>query len=209
MDIIIKGILSGVVLALLIGPVFFTILQTSVEHGFGTGVLVAIGVSLSDTFYIVLANLGLAHLLETPGHKLYLAYAGGLILLTFGVYYLFVKSQRFSKEEDDTRSKAPFRYIAKGFIINGLSPLVLIFWVGTVGFATTELGYDTLPEVAIYFGATVATVFSTDLLKAKLADRLRLMVTPRFIRLMNIALGMVFVFFGGRLILFAGHFVLP
>jgi threonine/homoserine/homoserine lactone efflux protein len=44
MDIILKGIVSGIVLALLIGPVFFTILQTSIEKGFWSGVFVAIGV---------------------------------------------------------------------------------------------------------------------------------------------------------------------
>jgi threonine/homoserine/homoserine lactone efflux protein len=208
MDIILKGILYGMVLALLIGPVFFTILQTSIEHGFATGLLVAVGVSMSDTFYIALAYLGLARLLDNPGYKIYLAYTGGLILLAFGIYYLLVKSQRLlSYDQQRTKSKSYLRYIAKGFIINGLSPLVLVFWVGTVGFATTELGYDTLPKAAIFFGSIVATVFSTDILKAKLADKLRMMLTPHFIRLMNIILGMVFVFFGGRLIILADQMI--
>ena len=64
MEIILNGIISGLVLALLVGPVFFTILQTSIERGFGSGALVAIGVSLSDAFYITLTYLGVYRLFD-------------------------------------------------------------------------------------------------------------------------------------------------
>ena len=52
------------VLAFLIGPVFFTIIQTSIERGFGSGTLVAVGVSLSDAFYITLTYLGIYQLFD-------------------------------------------------------------------------------------------------------------------------------------------------
>ncbi|HEX5171560.1 MAG TPA: LysE family transporter [Cyclobacteriaceae bacterium] len=210
MDIIAKGILSGIILSFLIGPVFFTILQTSIERGFNSGALVAIGVSLSDASYISLTYLGLSHLMDNPNFKTYLAYAGGLILVGFGVYYLFIKSRKLLYfEYDQVQKKKPFRYIAKGFIINGLSPMVFLFWIGTVSFATTELGYTKATQAALYFSSIVMTVFSTDILKAKLADKLRLIITPRFIRTLNIVLGIVLVIFGGRLIFFADQFTMP
>ena len=59
MEIILNGIVSGVVLAFLIGPVFFAIIQTSIERGFWSGVFVAMGVSLSDILYITVSYLGL------------------------------------------------------------------------------------------------------------------------------------------------------
>jgi hypothetical protein len=52
----------------------------------------------------------------------------------------------------------------------------------------------------------VLTVFITDLIKAKLADKLRQVLTPKFIRTMNLVLGLVLVIFGGRLILLADNF---
>ena len=58
MESILNGIVSGVALALLIGPVFFTIIQTSIERGFWSGFFVATGVSLSDAFYIAICYLG-------------------------------------------------------------------------------------------------------------------------------------------------------
>lgn len=210
MDIIIKGLLSGIVLSFLIGPVFFTIIQTSIERGFNSGVLVAIGVALSDAAYISLAYLGLSQFMRNPNFKIYLAYAGGLILLLFGGYYLFIKSKRLSCHEyEPTQQRSPVHYMAKGFIINGLSPMVFLFWVGTVSIATTELGYANDFQVILYFGSIVFTVLCADIIKAKLADHLRLVMSPRFIRSLNIVLGIVLLIFGGRLIFMADHFVLP
>jgi threonine/homoserine/homoserine lactone efflux protein len=93
--------------------------------------------------------------------------------------------------------------MAKGFIMSGVSPTVLIFWLGTVGIATTEFGYTTPGKAFAFFGSIVFTVFITDILKAKLADKLRSFLTIRMIRLMNIVLGIILVLFGGRLIFYA------
>ncbi len=207
MDIIAKGILSGIILAFLIGPVFFTILQTSIERGFGSGALVATGVVLSDAMYILIAYLGISHVLDDHRARLYVAYGGGLVLFSMGLYYLLVKSRKLEGfDVARIQERNPVQLLVKGFIINGLSPMVLIFWVGTVGLATSELGYRTPARALTFFGAIIGTVFLTDLLKAKLADNLRGVLTPRFIRLLNIVLGIVFLVFGGRLLLFAEDF---
>jgi threonine/homoserine/homoserine lactone efflux protein len=203
MDIILNGIISGIVLALLIGPVFFTILQTSVERGFWSGVFVAIGVSCSDALYILISYLGLIQFIETENFRHYLAYAGGGSLLLFGLYYIFIKSRKLSRyDPEKVHTRSWFRLAAKGFLINGLSPMVVFFWIATVGVATTRLGYTSSKEALIFFASIVATVFTTDIIKAKLAAKLRVIITPGFVRMMNIILGIVLVFFAGRLILF-------
>lgn len=204
MEIVLKGIASGLVLALLVGPVFFTILQTSIERGFWSGAWVAAGVSLSDATYIFFAYLGLSQAFSNHQSQVYMAYGGGVILLAFGAYYLFIKSRRILDFKSvNIKARSPLRLAAKGFIINGLSPMVLIFWIGTVSVATGEFGYTTHYQAALFFGAIVATVFATDMLKAKLADKLREVLTPRLVRIMNIVLGLVMVLFGSRLLLFS------
>src|SRR5690242_5018461 len=97
MDVILNGVISGIILAFLIGPVFFTIIQTSIERGFGSGTLVAVGVSLSDAFYITLTYLGIYQLFDKGSFREYLAYFGGIVLLAFGLYYLFIKSRRMTR----------------------------------------------------------------------------------------------------------------
>lgn len=204
MEIILKGIVSGLVLALMVGPVFFTIIQTSIERGFKNGVWVAVGVSVSDAFYILLSYLGLSQLVEDERLKVYLTYGGGIMLLIFGFYYLFVKSKKLlDSETEHIKVRSPLRLMAKGFIINGFTPMMLIFWIGTVSVATTDLGYTTPKEVALFFSGIVVTVFTTDVIKAKLADHLRHLLTRRFIRILNIILGIVLLIFGCRLMLFS------
>jgi len=203
MDIIIKGVLSGIVLAFLIGPVFFTLLQTSIERGFSSGVFVAIGISLSDSFYIFISYFGLTQFMQAESFRLYMAYGGGVILLLFGIYYLFIKSKKLARyDPEKVESASGLRLAAKGFLINGLSPMVLFFWLATVSVATTQLGYNSNNHALIFFSSIVCTVFVTDVIKAKLADKLRTLITPRVIRILNIVLGLVMVIFAGKLILF-------
>src|SRR5882672_1786720 len=133
MKIILNGIQLGIVLAFLIGPVFFSIIQTSIERGFLKGSMVALGVSLSDILYVVICYFGLSTFFENPQFRIYMAYVGGSILILFGLYYLIIKSR--NKREATVKAsteKRNYRYIVKGFVINGLSPMVLIFWIGTI-----------------------------------------------------------------------------
>jgi threonine/homoserine/homoserine lactone efflux protein len=206
MEIIVKGVISGIVLAFLIGPVFFTLLQTSIERGFSSGVFVAIGISLCDSFYILIAYFGLAQFSQTPHFREYMAYGGGVILLIFGLYYLLIKSRKLARyDPKKIKSASGIRLAAKGFLINGLSPMVLFFWLATVSVATTQLGYHASNKALIFFGSIVCTVFCTDVIKAKLADKLRSVVTPAVIRALNIILGVVMVVFAGKLILFPNN----
>lgn len=209
MEIILNGVISGIVLAFLVGPVFFTILQTSIERGFSSGAFVAVGVSLSDAFYITVTYLGVYQLFDQGGFREYLAYFGGIVLLMFGAYYLFIKSRKLSRASaQEVRADNPWKLVGKGFIINGLSPMVLIFWLGTVGIATTKFGYSTPQKAVPFFASIVGTVLVTDLLKAKLADKLRRLLTPPFIKRLNLVLGFVLVVFGIRLIYYAAEFAM-
>ena len=207
MEIVLNGIFSGIVLAFLIGPVFFSIIQTSIERGFKSGVFVAIGVSLSDAFYITICYMGVYQFFDKGNFREYLAYFGGIVLVLFGVYYVFIKNRRIvSYNGGKIEPRSPFRLVLKGFIINGLSPMVFIFWIGTVVAATSKFNYSTPGKAIAYFAAMVVTVFLTDVIKAKLADKLREVLTPTFIKGLNIGVGILLIVFGSRLIAVADNF---
>ena len=200
MDKVFSGIQFGIFLAFLIGPVFFTLLQTSIEKGFRHGAMVAMGVSLSDVIYVSICYFGLITLVNDPSNAVYLAYGGGSVLICFGAYHVFVKGRNNSMFGSAIKERSRFRYILKGFILNGFSPTVLFFWVATVSSLMT-LGYTSGKDFSIFFGSLLVTVFLMDLLKAFLADKLRNLVTPRVIKLSNIILGLVLIGFGIRLII--------
>ncbi|HNV29705.1 MAG TPA: LysE family transporter [Cyclobacteriaceae bacterium] len=208
MEIILNGLKLGIILAFLVGPVFFTIIQTSVEKGFWNGVIVSLGVSLSDILYVTVCYFGLVQFINEPGFRVYLAYAGGAILILFGLYHLFIKSRRNAHPSlDVANEKKMYRYFIKGFIINGLSPMVLIFWIGTISIASIDFGYSKGFEFFLFFGVVLGTVLATDILKAYLADKLRRLVTQRLMKIMNVIVGICLIIFGGRLILLADTFL--
>ena len=201
MKIILNGIQLGVVLAFLIGPVFFSIIQTSVENGFWKGALVALGVSISDIIYVVVCYFGLVQFFQNPQFRTYMAYIGGGILILFGLYYLIIKSRRsLQTTTPESGERKKYRYIIKGLVINGLSPMVLIFWIGTISVASLDFGYTKGVEFFFFFAAVLMTVLATDLLKAYLAGKLRRLVTPKTIMVMNILLGLAMIGFGVRLL---------
>ncbi|HEY5825913.1 MAG TPA: LysE family transporter [Cyclobacteriaceae bacterium] len=209
--IILNGIKLGFVLAFLVGPVFFAIIQTSVERGFWNGVLVALGVSLSDILYVTICYFGLAQFIDQEQNKIYMAYGGGAILILFGLYHLLIKSRKSRRENVKLEGeKGKFRYFLKGFIINGISPMVILFWLGAISIASVDFGYSKGSQFAIFFITVLITVFGTDILKAYLANKLRRLVTPRTLMFLNIIVGIILIVFGGRLLLMAkGFTVIP
>ncbi len=202
MEIVFNGIKFGIVLAFLIGPVFFTIIQTSIERGFWKGALVALGVSVSDTLYVTVCYLGLFQFLNDPKFRTNMAYVGGAILILFGVYHLLIKTRKAHVVTVQTVNEVKsFKYFLKGFVINGVSPMVLIFWVATLSMATVEMGYSSGFELVTFFTVLLFTVLATDLIKAYLADKLRSLITHRFLIVMNVLVGVFLIIFGIQLLL--------
>ncbi|MCW5912778.1 MAG: LysE family transporter [Cyclobacteriaceae bacterium] len=207
MDILFNGLKMGLVLAVLIGPVFFTIIQTSVERGFWSGVLVSLGVSVSDILYVAICYFGLVQFINDPDFKLYLAYVGGAILVLFGLYHVLVKSRRPLQVMHAATEKRGYRYFFKGFVINVLSPMVPVFWIGAISVASLDFGYAHGYEFLFFFSVVLATVLATDLLKAYLAGKLRRLVTQRLMMILNIVVGICLFAFGIKLWLMAESFL--
>jgi threonine/homoserine/homoserine lactone efflux protein len=205
--IVLNGIKLGLVLSFLVGPVFFAIIQTSVERGFWNGFLVALGVSFSDTLYVTICYFGLAQFINNDQNKIYMAYGGGVILILFGLYHMLIKSRRSLRMEmKSVDEKGKIRFFLKGFIINGISPMVILFWLGAISVASVDFGYTKGIQFFIFFITVLITVFSTDLLKAYLAHKLRNIVTARSLMFLNIIVGFILLVFGTRMILIARDF---
>lgn len=199
--IFINAVAFAVLLSISVGPVFFSLIQTSIAKGFNKGVLVAIGINLSDITYILLAYFGIASLLENPDIKALVGYIGGGILVAFGVVAL-LKKVSVETPKVDEEIKGFFRFIIKGFFINGLSPFVLIFWLGAMSLATVEYGYEG-NELALFFGVILMIVLSADIGKAYLANKLRKFVTVNVMKKVNIIAGLALIAFGFRMLLYS------
>jgi threonine/homoserine/homoserine lactone efflux protein len=193
---ILKGLGLGLILALSVGPVIFTIIKQSINNGFKGGLSFVAGVWLSDIVLVLLSNFFsgmVSYLLE---YKNTIAIVGSLFLLIMGVYYIFFKKVQLSEDNDLLKkfSTSDFTKIAlSGFLINTLNPGVIIFWLIN---ATTFAATNTLSERTIIFSICLIVNIIADLIKIMMAGKIREKLTPRHIVLINKISGSILVLFG-------------
>ncbi len=200
---LLEGISMGLLLSALIGPVFFTLIQSSLTHGFRYAAMLAFGILASDSIYVAVTFFGVKFLADATYFELILGYVGGLILIGFGISSLVRKevsrpnSGGFELPEIKKRSA-----FLKGFSINGINPFVLLFWISIASIAQMKDTFGT-SELWFYYLGILGTVFSIDLLKAFIAKQLSHLITPRMMGWLNKAVGLVMIAFGLRMLVYS------
>lgn len=200
-EALLKGIVLGLTLAALIGPVFFSLLQTSLHRGFFAGFLMAIGISLSDAIYIFITNFFFSFIEESENIEWFLGLFGGFVLMGVGILTFLKKPLPQAEDDDDNYETSRLRSAAtilRGFLMNFAHPGVLIFWVSVITLINTTWHYSQHERV-ILFSGTIATVFITDLIKAGLAHSIKGFLTQRLLLWMNRVMGIVLILFGMHL----------
>ena len=218
MDLLIKGIFLGLTLSILVGPIIFALLQTAIERGFRAGMMVGLGVWVSDIMYISIAYFGVSYIVaitEYEGFEEILGTIGGLTLIGFGLATLFSKPPKVPNAQkpaedildeqlpaaldfdDDDGINRPnyFSLWLKGFLINTLNPFTVLFWTGVTG--TMVAGQDfTDQDALVFFGGIFGTVMSIDILKIWAAKAVRHLLKPNAILKLRQVSGCALVMFG-------------
>ncbi|MDQ3536718.1 MAG: LysE family translocator [Bacteroidota bacterium] len=202
MQVFLNGIFFGFLLTILIGPVFFSLIQTSIERGFKSGASMAVGISLSDSLYIFIVYLGVSPFLENDTFKIGLGVAGGFIMFCFGLYSIMKPVPHHTRHRRVKGKNNVIKQVAKGFMLNGINPFVLIFWLGMVSMGTVKFNYSR-EDMLVFSAGIILTVFTTDIIKSYIANKLRNLITIRFMQIMNRLVGIVLFIFGFRLFYFA------
>ncbi|MGB0788029.1 MAG: LysE family translocator [Marinirhabdus sp.] len=175
--------LYGFLLALAIGPVFFTLIETSITKGFRAGLFFDLGVIFADVVFIIIAYFSTSKLLEKLKDDPSLLIFGGVILIAYGVMgYLRTRKSYFKivREHYAVVVKQHLGSLFfKGFLLNFVNFGVLAGWIAVIIMANATTNSE---NGVIYFLVTVmCTFFCTDLLKIALAKKLRTKMTPRVI----------------------------
>ena len=195
-----EGVSMGLLLSLLIGPVFFALISSSMQQGFRYAAMLALGILVSDSLYGLLTYFGVSFLANVALFEVILGYAGGLILIGFGISSLVKKQQEGSESglQDPPQAKKRNAF-AKGFSINGINLFVLLFWISIASLVSLK-DSRSRSQILVYYLGILLTVFGTDLLKAFAAKQLGRFVTPKLFGLLNKGVGVALVFYGLRMI---------
>ena len=196
MELIWQGILLGLGLSILVGPILVIYLQVGIERGLKAGLTVAAGVWFSDLLFILAMYFGLQYIqqiISIDGFEIWLGFAGAIILMALGLGMLFQKSEAIIISPSKSK-KTYAGYFSKGFLVNTLNPFPFFFWssVMTSNFSTNQ----DLNNIFLLFGSIMVTIVFTDLLKVFLAKKLRPVLTLKNITLLRHISGIVLLFLG-------------
>ncbi|GJM60241.1 hypothetical protein PEDI_07930 [Persicobacter diffluens] len=193
----------GVLLAFMVGPAFFALIQTSIHKGFRAGATLAVGISTSDALYILLSYIGVTSLVDNPEVHEMMATVGGLVMVVYAGLLLLrppKAPQRMENRATTTISKVGhFGQFLKGFFLNGMNPGIVLFWIAMVGIITTNQSYTPMDR-HLFFVGIIVSVFSVDLTKAYAAHRLSQIITVKLLRRLNLIIGVVLMVFGMKLL---------
>jgi threonine/homoserine/homoserine lactone efflux protein len=197
MESILKGLALGVVLALSVGPIIFTIIKQSLNNGHKGGFSFVAGVWISDILLVVLSNTLTALVSALQEHTKVIAFCGGGFLIAMGIYFVFFKKAVVAGDtaggEARFRKRDMARIFASGFIINTLNPGVILFWLGN---ATALSISHSLRERIVIFSVCLLINMAADTGKVMMAGKLRNKLTAYTLSVINKIAGTILIGFG-------------
>lgn len=207
-DLILKGVVTGFVLSIMIGPVFFVLLETSITKGIRAALALDLGVLLSDLLYVLIAYVFYSEVasLSSKDNRYIMNIIGGVLFLVYGIVTLLKKTKTdFEGNSTPTipNSKDMLVLVIKGFLLNLANPMVIFYWFSIMTLGNSYVDDATTIQHPIFFFLLVIilTFFSFDVLKIVGAKYLRPLVTNKLLNGLNKLIGIIFSLFGVFLIL--------
>lgn len=194
--IMLNGFLTGLILQIAIGPVFFFILNISLQKTVIDGLFAISAVTLVDYIFIALAVLGVGKLLEKPKIKHASGIISSLVLILFGIIMILSINQ--SNPVSSPNNLIQSNYISSfisAFILTISSPLTIVFWTSLFATKAIEKGYA--QKQLIFFGiaaglATLVFLGSS----VTLLSIFRASIPLALLRVLNTAVGLLLIIYG-------------
>ena len=209
MQFFLQAIGIGFLLSVMVGPVFFVLLETSITKGIRAALALDIGVFISDILYILFALSFVDQIssINSGENKLIFGFIGGSIFIIYGIFYFFKKSKMadLTLEAENTSKEvaaAPKDYLLlglKGFILNIANPAVIFYWLSILSLAAQSVPDNTKNPntwILLFLSILLGTYFSVDVLKVFTAKRLRTLVNQNLLNALNILIGLIFFLTG-------------
>ncbi len=204
-DAFLKGLAISLLLIFSVGPVIFTIIKQSINHGRTGGFSFVMGVWLSDIMWIVL-SMGFGEFVKTlMDFKIPIGIAGCGFLIGMGVYFAFFKKIKPRRLQEpvviagDAKAGSGskpsyFAIFSSGFLINTLNPAVISFWVILAASLGAVYSFN---EQVVIFSTCLGINILADVGKVLGAGYIGKKLSDRNILLINKISGFLYLAFGG------------
>jgi len=180
------AIAVGFLLTVVLGPIFFLVIETAVLKGFKAALVLDIGAVLADVVYILLIYYSTSSLLEKIKDNPYLFFSGGVFLVVYSSVTFFKEWKTF-KKADTKEISVPYvtqniettnflLLFVKGFVLNLINIGVLGFWLTVIVTIGPQLEMDS-ERMYSFFTTTLVVYLGIDMIKMFYAKRLQSKLT--------------------------------
>jgi len=191
MEPLLKGIISGITISFLIGPIFLALADITITKGWRSGLSYIAGVLISDIVLIYLVETILQQF-PFDSIKTQIGIVGGIMLIVFGIVTYFAKATL--KAQDVTSVKTLFQAFLKGVSLNMFNPFVTVWWITM--YTTVTINYDTFTDRFLFYFGILFMVFLFDLLKMRFAYYLKQRLTENNLSVIKKVVGACLFIFG-------------
>ncbi|AXT58925.1 lysine transporter LysE [Aquimarina sp. AD10] len=192
----IDGFIIGLGMIIFIGPVFFLLLNSSLQFGTKAGTAVALGIIVSDILCVLLCYVGLSSFLTAKGNQFWIGVLGSIIIFGLGINYLLKKA--VLSNEPIVNAKNIGKFFLKGFSVNFFNPFVFIIWIGVYNYG--EHKYVENSSLFFFLLAVLLGILTTDLVKVFLSKKLKKILSVKRLTLFFRITGILLIVFSIRLL---------
>jgi len=200
-----QGIAIGLTFAVLPGPGFFALVQTSIRRGFRAGICQSIGIFLSDIFVLLLCYFGITRILGVdPWNNLCFQIIGGIVLTVLGFYTLTkrgVQTYPYHNRKSISIRNSKQIYLIKGFFLNVFNPGIWFIWITAIVSISARYGTND-PSSLIFLAGILSATLMADFMKCFVSHHISQFFDTQTMTRINHFIGIILIVFGVVLMFF-------
>ena len=191
------GLKFGMLLQLAVGPMCLMVFNTAKNVGFLVALSLVFAIFLVDSFYILLAGLGVSKIMEKKKIKSIFKIFGSLVLVLFGINIILnvfgINIILGLNLKPNTTN-----IFIQGLILTLSNPITIVFWGSLL---TTKIIDDGLKkkELVVFSLGLVSSTLLFLTFVALLGTILSNFIPDALSNILNVVVGILIIFFGIKL----------
>ncbi len=158
LDLLIKGIIVGVVVSAPLGPVGVLCIQRTLNKGRWFGFVTGLGATLSDITYALVTGYGMSFMDDLiVKHHIFLQVVGSVMLFFFGIYTFRSNPVKSLRPSSGKRGTYLHNFVT-AFFVTISNPLIIFLFIGLFArfsfvMPGSPVGFQLVGYLAIIIGA--------------------------------------------------------
>ena len=158
LDLLLKGLIIGIVVSAPLGPVGVLCIQRTLNKGRWFGFVPGVGAALSDICYALITGYGMSFMDELIlKHHIFLQVVGSIMLLAFGIYTFRSNPVKSLRPSSGTRGTY-LHNVVTAFFVTLSNPLIIFLFIGLFArfsfvMPGSPIGFQLVGYLAIILGA--------------------------------------------------------